>query len=909
MIYDYYRQKNRKSYIGLLIIVLALISLIMIGALLFGIFTDYIQIKEIGEKYTSVFWTNFNVKIVAQVASFLLVFVIFLTSTMIIRANMLSKDQSLEILKKLSLIILLSFIISFIASTFIRETVYNRFLMFSNALAFNKTDPIFNQDIGYYIFQRPFLLSVVDSLLGIWLFQTVYTFFLYSVLYVVTGYRTIGEMIYEKGIITHNLINVVVFFIIKAVTYKFKSEDILYSTVGEVVGAGYTDVNVWLRYYKVAPFILIAIVIITIILLMRTKIKYALMTVALFPVIWIVAVAAAGVVQTLVVSPNEVAVEEPYIKHNIDFTRAAYNLENIIEKEFPVDNNLSAQDIANNNVTINNIRITDFPATLTVLNQLQGIRNYYRFVDTDISVYDINGAPTAVFLGARELYKENLDDAAKTYINKKFKFTHGFGTVMNPINRITEQGQPEFIIKNIPPKSFEGAPENTQPRIYYGELTNDYVIANAKGQKELDYLEGEVAEEFTYDGDSGIKLSFLNKLIFAIRYGDLRMLVSGYITPESKILLNRNILQRVQRVAPFLNFDDDPYIVIDAEGKLKWVVDIYTTSGYYPYSQLSGGINYVRNSAKAVVDAYQGSVEFYITDETDPLINVYKSIYPDLFNEDPLPEDIALHVRYPEQLFKIQSRIFRQYHMTNPVAFYNKADSWAISQEQYIDEIKEVDPYYNLMKLPGVEGGQEELVLMIPYTLVNKENMVSWLAVRSTKDNYGQMVLYKFPKGINVYGTMQIENRIENSPDISRELSLWDQGGSSVIRGNLLVIPVNNSLLYVEPIYITASNESSLPEVKRIVVAYGEKIVMEPTLDRALEVLFGEDGQGPPDTRPDTGDTGIDDNIKQVIERALNAFRDMKDYTQKNDWENFGRKLKQLDDIMDILQQRKNELQ
>ncbi|WP_094546589.1 UPF0182 family protein [Petroclostridium xylanilyticum] len=899
MIYDYYKEQNKRNYIRRLVVILTLVSLFMVLGLFFSIFTEYIQIYEIGKRFTSVFWINFNVKLVVQLSSFLIVFFIFFISTIIIRANMLARDPSHEILKRIMPILLLSFIISFVASTFIRDTVYNRFLLFANALPFNKTDPIFNQDIGYYIFQRPFLISLVESILGVWIFQTLYTFILYIIFYSGIGFRSTSDIIHEKGIVLHNLINIIVLFLIKASTYRFESESILYSTIGEVVGAGYTDINVWLRYYRIAPILLIAIVITTIILLFRAKIKYSILTIAIFPVAWIIVLFIAGMVQTLIVSPNEVAVEQPYLKHNIDYTRAAYNLENIIEKEFPLKNDLTMQDIAQNRVTIDNIRITDFPATLTVLNQLQGIRNYYRFTDTDIATYNINGSPTAVFIGARELYKENLDESAKTYINKKFRFTHGFGVVMNPINKITEQGHPDFIIKNIPPKSADGVPQVAQPRIYFGELTNDYVIVNAKNQKELDYSEGQDDVEFVYDGKAGIKLNFINRMIFSLKYGDLRMLVSGYITPESKILLNRNILKRVQRVAPFLEYDDDPYIVITEDGKLKWIIDIYTTSNYYPYSQPIGNINYIRNSAKAVVDAYDGTVEFYITDRSDPIINVYNNIYPDLFNKDKLPEDMAQHIRYPEQLFKIQAQIFRKYHMTNPVAFYNKADLWEISQEKYRGQSKNVDPYYNLMKLPDIST-REELILMIPYTLVKKENMVSWLAVRSEGDSYGQMVLYKFPKGINVYGTMQIENRIDSNPDISRELSLWDQGGSSVIRGNLLVIPINNSLLYVEPIYITAANESSLPEVKRIVVAYGDQIVMEPTLERALNVLFG----GAQPVVPSKGES-----VKDIIEKALKTFQDVKAYTRENDWENFGKAFKQLDDIMDILQERKTEIQ
>lgn len=896
--YDYYNEKKKRNYTGLFVTILTIISLLLVAGLLFGIFTEYLQVKEIGENYTDVFWINFNVKIATQLASFIFVFVIFVVSTLVIRKNILVKNNTLEFLKKTTPILLLSFIISFFASTLIRDTVYTRYLLFANSIPFEQTDPIFGQNIGYYIFERPFLISLIESVSGIWLFQTIYTLVLYVVLYLSNGYRTVTEIIYEKRIMIHNVINIVVYFLMNAATYKFKAEDVLYSTIGEVLGAGYTDIMVWLKYYRVAPILLLVIVVATIVLLFKGKIKHSLAAVAVFPIVWVFVGLISLVVQMLIVQPNEQVVERPYLKHNINFTRTAYNLNNIIEREFPVKNDLTLEDIAANEKTINNIRITDFPATLTVLNQLQGIQNYYRFKDTDIATYDINGTPTAVFTGVRELYQPNLPPEAKTYINTKFRFTHGFGVAMNPVNRVTTQGQPVFKIKNIPPESIEGAPEITQPRIYFGELTNDYVIVNSK-QKELDYLEGQKEIEFSYDGKAGIKLGMLNRLIFAINYGDIRMLVSGTITPESKLLLNRNVLQRVERAAPFLTYDDDPYIVITEEGRLKWVVDVYTTSTFYPYSQPTvGNINYIRNSAKAVVDAYDGSVTFYITDTTDPIINVYNRIYPTLFDKEPLPADIEEHVRYPERLFNIQAEIFRRYHMTNPTAFYTNADFWNISKEMYRGEEKTVDPYYNLMKLPGIEE-EEELVLMIPYTPLKKNNMVSWLAVRSKGEHYGQMVLYRFPKGINVYGTKQIEDRIDNTPDISREMTLWGQGGSSVIRGNLLVIPIEDSILYVEPVYITAESGTSLPEMKRVIVAYADRIVMEPTLQEALTVLFGTE-------QPVVTDTG--ENIQDIVDRTIKAFQDMKDSSQRSDWENFGKYLKRLDDMMNLLEERKTEI-
>lgn len=896
MIYDYYKEKSKKKYMRTLIIILSAISLLLIAGLLFGILTEYLEVKEIGKEYTDVFWINFNIKIVAQVTSFIVVFLIFLTTTLMIRSNILAKDSKLEFLRKTAPIVLFSFIISFFASSFIRETVYSRYLMFANSLPFGQTDPIFNQDIGYYIFQRPFLVSLVDSISGVWLFQAIYTLILYGTLYIMKGHRTLSEIVHEKRIVLHNLINVVVFFLIKAATYKFKAEDILYSTIGEVLGAGYTDIQVWLKYYRVAPILLGIIVLATIVLLFRGKIKSALLAITAFPAAWVIALLISGIVQALIVSPNEVVVEKPYLKHNIEFTRQAYHLNNIIGKSFPVQNDLTPEDIAENAATINNIRITDFPATLTVLNQLQGIRNYYRFTDTDIATYNINGRPTAVFVGVREIDKGNLPPETLTYINTRFRFTHGFGVVMNPVNRITQEGHPVFTIRDIPPKSLEGAPVVTQPRVYFGELTNDYVIVNSQ-LKELDYSEGQEDVEFSYNGKAGIKLGLLNRLIFAINNADFRMLISGYITPESKILLNRNVVQRVEKVAPFFDYDNDPYIVITDEGKLKWVVDIYTTSRFYPYSQPTGNYNYIRNPAKAIVDAYDGTVEFYITDSTDPIINVYKKIYPMLFNDKGLPQDIAAHIRYPELLFKIQARVFEKYHVTNPMSFYNRNDYWDISKEQYRGQPRDVEPYYNLMELPGIEG-EEELALMIPYTLKNKENMVAWLAVRSTQENYGQMILYQFPKGINVYGTMQIENRIDSDPNISREMTLWGTGGSAVIRGNLLVIPIDDSILYVEPVYITADNETSLPEMKRVIVAYRDQIVMEPTLERALDVLFGE-------VRPDVPDTVPGEDTKDIVERAIKAFEDMKASSQKGDWESFGRELKRLEELMQRLDQEK----
>ena len=902
MIYDYDKEKNKKKLMRTVILVLSAIALLMVVGLFYGVFVEYLEIKEIGEQFTSVFWINFRVKIIAQLLSFCFVFAIFFTSTLLIRKYVFAKISVPDIFKKLTPIILLAFIISFFASGFIRETVYTRYLMFANSTMFGQTDPIFNQDIGYYLFQRPFLVALVDSISGVWLFNAFYVAILYAVLYASINFGSLENILREKGIVLHNVINIVAFLVIKAVTYKFRAEDLLYSTFGQVVGAGYTDVAVWLRYFRVAPFLLALIVVATLVFLFKGKIKWALLSIAAFPAIWILVNIASAGVQNFVVSPNEISLERPYLQHNIDYTRQAYNLHNIIEKEFAVGNTLTLEDIEGNAGTIDNIRITDYPATLTVINQLQGIRNYYRFADTDILAYEIDGKPTAVFTGVRELNKQGLDSSAQTYINMRFRFTHGFGVVMNPVSQVTREGHPVFLIRDIPSESVAGAPEVTQPRIYFGELTNDYVIVNTT-EDEFDYSDGQQEADYRYTGPAGIELSFMQRLIFAIKQGDYRMMIARQITPESKLLLNRNVLERVQKVAPFLYYDHDPYIVINEEGRLKWVVDVYTASSFYPYSQSVGNINYIRNPAKAVVDAYDGTVDFYITDPTEPIISVYSDIYPKLFNDEPLPADIARHIRYPETIFNIQAEVLKRYHVTNSTTFYNRNDYWEVAKEKYAGRIKDVEPYYSLMQLPETDIQQEELVLMLPYTLRGRENMVSWLAARSDYDNYGEMILYRFPRGINVYGTMQIENRIDSNTDISREMSLWDTGGSSVIRGNVLVIPIKDSILYVEPVYITGGTEASLPEMKRVVVAYKDQIVMEPTIEEAFARLFGT----PMPERPDMEIIEGAQTIQALVSQALKSFTQMKSASQAGEWEDFGRALNSLEKLLEQLEQEQIE--
>ncbi len=714
------------------------------------------------------------------------------------------------------------------------------------------------------------------------------------------------------------MVNILIYFLLMILTYRFAREDILYGTFGqggELLGAGYVDVTIWLNYYRIIPYVLIAVILLVCVFLYKKKLVPLVVSILVIPAAFCLTGIAALAVQSLVVSPNERNVQTPYISHNMEATRAAYKLDDVSEQDFAVTNDLTAAEVTENRDAIDNIRITDFNATLTAYNQLQYLRRYYTFSDLDIVPYELDGTLHALSVSAREMNKDNLEESAQSYTNRVFRYTHGFGAVVSPINEVTPEGQPEFYVKDIPPQSVAGAPEIKQPRIYYGELTNDYVIVNPNN-KELDYSEGNSDMENSYDGEGGIKLSFFKKLLFALHEGDYRMFFSGNIDGNSKILLNRNIMERVTRVAPFFTYDSDPYLVIDDNGDLIWVIDGYTTTNQYPYAQPTGGINYIRNSVKATVDAYDGTVRFYVIDESDPIVQTYRKIYPTLFTKGELPAELASHITLPQRMFAVQAEIYQRYHVADAGMFYDKNDVWRIATEKYTNNEIPVQPYFNIMQLDEETG--DELVLTLPFVLGDKYNMVGLLMARTAPGHYGELVLYRFPKSETIYGPMQIENKIDNDPDISREMSLWGQGGSTVIRGNLLVVPFQDALLYVEPIYITSQNNASLPELKRVVVGYQDAIAMEATLPAALEKVFAEtgltvsltdrapaEGTAPPQ-EPQGGTTvpqGSLDALTQSVQAALDAYDKFKAASGSNDWEAMGSALSELEQSMSRLEQ------
>lgn len=888
------------SLLPLLVIFLAIIL-----PLLNNFWVNLSWFKEVG--YSSVFLKNLFFQVSVGSGIFLLSLALaFFTLLKTIRSipdTYIDENDVIDISmsvrkpskrKTLTIAAFYSFFISFLFT----GPIWRDVLLFINQVPFELADPLFNKDIAFYFFSLPLIENILSPLL----FISVTIILLNAAVYVFYYRRltNLAENLFNKfGLL------IAVFFFLLIANYYIASLNLVHSTNGSVYGAGFTDVHVSLRLYylKMALALLSAITIVT--GLRKKNLKRAMIG----PAILLLVTFAGGFVelgvQNFIVNPNELSREESYIKRSIDYTQKAYNLDQVERREFPALWNLSAQDIEDASNTIKNIRINDFRPTQAIYNQLQSIRLYYQFSNISIDRYTLDGEQRQVFLSAREMDHSRLPDQAKNWINQHLKFTHGYGVAISPVNRITAQGQPQLIVKNIPPESEYEELEVTRPEIYFGNLTNNYIITNTK-EKEFNYpMENDNAETI-YSGKAGIELNLLNKIAFSIDNKTPKILISGALNKDSKIIINRNISDRVKKIAPFLKYESDPYLVIH-EGKLFWMIDGYTTSNRFPYSQPVGSYlqnyNYIRNSVKVVIDAYDGTTDFYIYDKNDPLIMTYKNIYPELFKDGlEMPQGLREHVKYPVELFDIQSSIFSIYHMDNPRTFFNREDAWSIATEKYNQDLVTVRPYYITMALPGSD--QAEFILVQPYTAYQKNNMVSWFAALNDGDNYGKLLVYTFPKQRLIYGPMQIESRIDQDATISSQLTLWERQGSSVVRGNLMVIPVKDSLLYVEPLYLQSDNANALPEVKQIILAYGDDIIMEPTLEAGLERLFGYKGKTDSDSDREAeqgGQTG-DMTLSALIDRAGRLFESSQENLRKGNWTAYGRDLDELEKILKSLE-------
>jgi uncharacterized membrane protein (UPF0182 family) len=592
------------------------------------------------------------------------------------------------------------------------------------------------------------------------------------------------------------------------------------------------------------------------------------------------------VFQRFVVQPNELALESPYLIHNIEFTRKAYNLSEIQETSYPALLDLTPEMIARNQDTIQNVRLWDWRLLLQTYRQTQEIRLYYQFYNVDVDRYHLVDGYHQVMLSARELSAE-LPPKAQTWVNQYLQFTHGYGIVMSFVSKIVGEGFPEYLIENIPPES-DYKLSVTQPKLYYGEGMQGYRIVGT-GVKEFDYPKGDQNVYTSYQGKGGIPLdSDWKRVLFAWTQSDVNILLTSYLKPESRIQIWRGIQERVAQIAPFLRLDNDPYAVL-SEGKQYWIQDAYTVSDHFPYANphtagFEDSMNYIRNSVKVVVDMYDGTVSFYVMDPNDPVLTVYRRAFPGVFKDlDQLSGDLKQHLRYPENLFSIQADLYKSFHMTPPQVFYNQEDLWMTPQQNYAGTALPMKPYYILMKLPGSD--ELQYLLMMPFAPEKRDNMVAWMAAKCDFPEYGKVFVYQLPKDKLVLGPIQIEAMIDQNTTISQQLSLWDQKGSKVTRGNLIVLPIENSFLYVEPVYLTASG-TNIPQLKRIIVVSGDKVVMESSLDAALNALFGT--QQPQTTMARAP------SLQPELGQARTQFNEAQESLQHGDWEKFGKAMEGL---------------
>ena len=764
---------------------------------------------------------------------------------------------------------------------------WEELLLFTNKLAVGTLDPVIGKDIGFYLFSLPFM----EMLKAFASFMLLATMLMAAAVYYVRG----GIKLTERGaavdekVRRHLAVLVGIFVCVIAAGFYLDSFRLLFSNNGSFYGAGYVDVNSRLLTYRALTFL--------------TPLAGAMLAVgiwkgawrmALLPPVIVIALSVIGIhvypgmLQKFKVAPNELALETPYIENNLKFTRFGYDLDKIETVPFDVDTKLSAADIASNDATIKNIRLWDHAPLLKTYSQLQQIRTYYKFFDVDNDRYLVNGQYTQVMLSPRELSYADLP--SKNWINERLIFTHGNGITFGPVSRISKEGLPEFFVKDIPPVSLADI-KVTKPEIYYGELSNDYVIVKTK-VPEFSYPTATGNINTTYAGKGGVPIdSLLKKALFAAKFKTEKILLSSDITEESRILYNRNINERVKTIAPFLRFDGDPYMVVTEKGRLNWIIDAYTASDRLPYSKpLTGGINYMRNSVKAVVDAYDGSLSFYISDPNDILVKVYAQMFPGLFKPmTAMPDDLRKHVRYPHQFLQLQAAMFAAYHMTDPKVFYNKENLW---QVPVLGE-KPMEPYYTIMKLPGEKG--EEYILLLPFTPSKRDNLAAWLTARCDEPNYGKIRAYTFPRDRLIYGPKQIDARINQDSFISQQLTLWNQRGSEVIRGSMLVIPIEKSLLYVQPLFL-AADKDGLPELKRVIVAFGDEVVMEENLELALQRLFGGKKAVAAPARAITADSkaspaALAKEAMGIYEKAINLQR-------QGNWAGYGEELRKLEQLL-----------
>lgn len=897
---------KKNNFLTWLIIIVLIIVLVRV---LPGLTVEWLWLDNLG--FSSVFWKIKGAQFLLLSAAFILALIYILPNLRLLSKNVSPVSLNLgntplgqvglgyvnnRQLKRFLLIagIITSFFFSL--SYFLKWDDWFRFI---RQQPFGQKDPIFGHDIGFYMFSLPFIEIVQNSFTYLTFIVTFFLIFIYFLNGSLTLERVLRSGYHLSKAVKHICFNLGIWLFLLSIGYFLDRYKILYNPGGVVFGAGYTDTHVYLPVLWGMTIMIFLLSIYSFVQIRRQNTRMLVKYLGFVLSIGIVGQAIIPMtVQSTVVKPNELNMETPYLENNIQMTRQAYGLDKFDETSYNASEVSTYDEVRKNMQTIDNIRLWDSRPILETYRQLQEIRLYYTFPSISINRYHTERGYEQMMVAGREIAASKLPGKAQTWVNRHLQYTHGYGITMSPVAETSEDGNPVLLIKDLPPVS-EINLKLEQPAIYYGETPTDFKLVNTL-IKELDYPEGKDNVYTHYDGKGGVPIdNFFRKFLFSVYFGDYNLLLTEYIKKGSRIQFWRDIQTRINRAAPFLELKEAPYLVLN-DGKLYWIQDAYTSSSNYPYSQpYNGEDNYIRNSVKVVINAYEGDVQFFIADEEDQVLKVYRKIFPDIFQPmSQMPGTLIKHIRYPDYLFRVQMGIYNTYHMTNPQTFYNNEDLWDIPNSKYAGREIKMESYYIVSKLPGED--KLKYLLISPLTPHNRDNMISWMAAESDFPDYGKVHVYELPKSRLFIGPAQIEAKIDQNTEISQQLSLWDQRGSSVIRGNLMIIPIEKSFIYVEPVFLIADGVN-IPQLKRVIATMGDKVVMEPTLHEAINSLFeiqpqmpiGRDPQTTPELPADT------EKISNPGMDSLRVFWSRMQQALKNQqWQQFGRQMEKIDSIM-----------
>jgi len=900
------RRRFLRVWIPLLVLLLGVPALV-------DFYTDWLWFGETG--YRQVFLRSLATKAALGGVVSVLLFVILFANARVARRRLgrygftvPTAEGSRTIVVEAKSLKLLLYIGTMLAALLVGAYASSRWqdwLLYQYATPFGKQDPILVKDVGFYVFQLPFL-QFVQGLLKTGL---VLTIAVVAAVYLMTGaigLNVSGGHLARRGAVRHlsalgaGLLAVLAFGAYLAIPATLTEPS------GIVHGASNADVAARLPALRLLMVASLAGAALALYQIFCRRLWPIATAGGLYAVVSLGGTGYAAFVQRFIVAPNEQVKETPYILHNIGATRTAFALDTVEERELTGDVPLTREDIDRNAATLKNVPLWDHQPLLDTFGQIQEIRTYYDFVSVDNDRYKIGGEYRQVMLSAREVNSASLPN--RTWINERLTFTHGYGLTLGPVNQVTREGLPVLFIKNLPPESSVDDLQVTEPSLYFGELSNDHVFVRTRA-KEFHYPKGDDNVTTTYDGEGGVPVaSFFRKLLFSVKFRSIKTLLSNDLTAESRVLFHRRISERVQRIAPFLTYDPDPYLAL-SEGRLFWILDAYTTSNRYPYSTpVAGGINYIRNSVKVTIDAYHGRTVFYLIDPKDPIAATVGKAFPGLFRPlGEMPEDLRSRLRYPEGIFSIQAAVLSTYHMTNPAVFYNKEDQWDLP---VIDDLAgqpvRMQPYYTIMRLPGEAGA--EFIQMLPFTPRQKDNLAAWMVARSDGEHYGKLAVFQFPKQKVVFGPRQVVARINQDQVISPQITLWNQQGSQVIQGTLLVIPIQESLIYIRPLYLRGTG-GRIPELKRVIVAHQNQIVMEETLEASLERLFpsdrGQPRQAAEPAAPGAASEAVNGPVADLAVRAHEHYQRAMKAQREGDWALYGEEIRRLGEVLELMRRQR----